>query len=429
MTAVDGVEVDLDTLYSQAVDWLDETFIYFLTHVLNMGTPVSTSDVDTAAVSWNTDLQRIEFWVNPTFAAGLSPAEFAFVLSHETMHAKLGHPQVMSSFQFPKLYNLAADAVINDWLIDLGLSPPDSAITGESLVGRNCANSTVVEIYQQLVRDNAADGDACGLTPADVSVDGSLHAPVALPTDVVDSLELPGDSLSAVASKVGNVTDLDAAPGLAAGTGDSGVLERLTKEGISLAWVNLLRELCPDLWKDDGRSKKVRNSYHSRRRKLIGLNTSLGADIALPVSRGPSKKDGRDVQKPLMVLALDTSGSISHAMANRFVNLALSVPQDKVQLWVCTFTTQYRVLDLNKPSWFSGGTDFSAIERFIRAQMSNENKPYPKAVVVVTDGYASFRSARPTKEQEQNWFWLLEGGRLNVRSVGRQKPLKDFIKK
>lgn len=151
------------------------------------------------------------------------------------------------------------------------------------------------------------------------------------------------------------------------------------------------------------------SSFRRPRRKLAGMHTF--SDAILPSLETPDKgaASTRSDRKPFIVLALDTSGSIGTETANKFVNLARSIPQDKVKVSACTFTTSYRPLDLDKPKWYGGGTCFSPIEQFIRDKAMPENDgKYPSAVIVVTDGFADFyRHERPTREQAQNWTWLL----------------------
>jgi hypothetical protein len=127
-----------------------------------------------------------------------------------------------------------------------------------------------------------------------------------------------------------------------------------------------------------------------------------------------------------------TSGSIGQDDANKFVNLARSVPQQKIKLFVCTFTTQYMELDLENPQWNSGGTSFSAIDDYIRDIVMPQNrKQYPKGVVVITDGCASFdRGGSPDKDQEKGWYWLLtQGGRYGYgNQPGTTENLSDYAK-
>jgi predicted metal-dependent peptidase len=87
---------------------------------------VITEKVPTAAVGdgWN-------IWVNPNFWVGLQkPSHRVGVLAHEIMHIALKH-HLRRGHRNPELYNIAADIVINEILIECGLELPSSAMRAE----------------------------------------------------------------------------------------------------------------------------------------------------------------------------------------------------------------------------------------------------------------------------------------------------------
>jgi len=142
-----------------------------------------------------------------------------------------------------------------------------------------------------------------------------------------------------------------------------------------------------------------------------------------PNPEGEGRHKGK---KPAIVLALDTSGSISAQDKNRFISLAQSIPQDKIELFACTFTTSVRPLDLENPRFLNGGTAFGPIHDWIMKDVLPHTKTYPKAVVVVTDGMASFYpQAMATEEQKKGWFWLHT--RKYTHPFGRAALLSEFI--
>jgi hypothetical protein len=123
-------------------------------------------------------------------------------------------------------------------------------------------------------------------------------------------------------------------------------------------------------------------------------------------------------------------GLILHETANLFVNLARSVPQDKIDLHVITFTTVAHRLDLDNPTFTSGGTAFQCVEDYIQEYWKAEHGSYPRSVVIVTDGASNFRGGR---EQTDNWHWILtDNGRFlydagsNIADGERYK-LEDFL--
>ncbi len=451
---------DLKAEYRGAVNYLDENFAYFLTHVLNIGQPRWTNAVPTAAVMVEKDKNANDFTFvfSPDFVKMLQLEEFrgkdldpeeaiAFILAHETMHILLNHLKLCKANRFKdhQRFNIAADCVINDYLVGMGLKAPEGLCLGENLVGYNCANSTVTDVYNDLPEscpecggtgevDDSQDGDESegdgksegegqdGQGQGQGHGEGSQPCPRChgsgggYPGQQIDDHAWMHDSTSEQQQKAdeagnGNKSmpsdldrtkkDSDFQSNLNPGVGVGGKQAFMEDKNVGLKWAELLEKVNPFAFK---RGPKPRPAWNKRPRKVAGL-----ADTMLP-SREEGKEFGRG-QRPAIVMALDTSGSIGQEQANQFVNMARSIPQEKIKLHVCTFTTQYQELDLENPEWSGGGTHFDCITDFITEKVMPENrKRYPSAVVVVTDGYAQFSAKRPDKGQEKNWYWLITPG-------------------
>jgi predicted metal-dependent peptidase len=67
------------------------------------------------------DVHLGEIHLNPNRHLGLE--ECKFVLAHEALHAGLDHAQRRQG-RDPRLWNVACDFVINDWLVELGIGRP-----------------------------------------------------------------------------------------------------------------------------------------------------------------------------------------------------------------------------------------------------------------------------------------------------------------
>ncbi|MDX8140975.1 hypothetical protein SK854_02565 [Lentzea sp. BCCO 10_0061] len=78
-------------------------------------------DISIAAVS----AASAEIYVNPL--AGLSRQEWRFVLAHEMLHAALRHGDRVGG-RDPYLWNIAADFVVNGWLVEMGVGSPPSGV-------------------------------------------------------------------------------------------------------------------------------------------------------------------------------------------------------------------------------------------------------------------------------------------------------------
>ncbi|MFC4057624.1 hypothetical protein ACFOWE_04925 [Planomonospora corallina] len=85
--------------------------------------------ISIAAVS----AEAAEIYVNPLVS--LSAEEWRFVLAHEMLHAALRHGERVGG-RDPYLWNVAADYVINGWLVEMGVGEmPEGLLFDRSLAG------------------------------------------------------------------------------------------------------------------------------------------------------------------------------------------------------------------------------------------------------------------------------------------------------
>jgi predicted metal-dependent peptidase len=437
------------SFFDQGLEYLNQEYPFFVTHVLNIGPPRWTNEIDTAAVQTFTPEQTddFQFIFNPEFSKQLPPAEIGFVAAHETMHILLNHLKLAQQFDDHRLFNLSADAVINDFLYEQGLELPEGVVTGQDLIGEDCSNLTVSEVYsraelEQINNSSSQPGDSDSTKDQFRSLDDHqwLHAD---PNDdntkqaIADIEQAYQQVKDQLPDQIDEMRDTVATPSSfsaqQAGSGDDNQLRKWREDrGLSLAWEDLLNEIDPDILADLSKSPPPRHSFSRRPRNLLAF-----PDTILPTIHKPEKDSGKNKEKPTIVMALDTSGSIGSKTANQFVTLAKSIPQDKVNLFACTFTTRYRDLDLDQPSFSSGGTSFSAIEEYIQNKVIGHTAPnssqilnnYPKSVIVITDGYSSFnRGLKPSNQQlDESWMWLICNGGRNSQA-GRSSYLDRFIK-
>ncbi|MFE9748613.1 hypothetical protein ACFYOT_27205 [Saccharothrix saharensis] len=99
-------------------------------------------DISIAAV----DASLGEIYVNPL--ARLSRAEWRFVLAHEMLHAALRHGD-RADGRDPYLWNVAADFVVNGWLVEMGVgAAPDGVLHDPELAGLS-----VESVYDRITTD------------------------------------------------------------------------------------------------------------------------------------------------------------------------------------------------------------------------------------------------------------------------------------
>lgn len=181
--------------------------------------------------------------------------------------------------------------------------------------------------------------------------------------------------------------------------------------GIKVAWLKLLKRVNPEILQKKGKvASKTRPTWATPRRKLAHMSDK----VMLPnyeKTGDKEPKQNRGNNKPYIVLALDFSGSIPTAWQKVLAELAQSIPEELIDVDCCTFSTKYVPFDhkAKRNSVASGGTNFSAVESFVRSVQNKHGGKYPSSVIVFTDGQAGFYSnLKPTSEQlKENWTWVL----------------------
>lgn len=415
---------ELTVNYRNALTFLDSKYAYFLTHVLNLGKPQWSEVTATASMECTDSHERpFAFTFNPRFAALLSTEQFAFVLAHQTMHLLLDHPVLARRFTDRARFELSADVVINDYLADNGFQLLSGVASGEGVIGMNCARISVGEVYDLLEsRDfNLPERsiDEHGWI-YDQTEDQALSLRASVEASIAEQ-ELP---VGILLLKEGEEHTHPSLPSLSESLRH--VKQFTNEHRASLAWVKLLRKIHPDLFPHGG--SQPTPAWHQRPRKLYGL-----PEVLLPIHRRDHY--GKRGAMPSIVMALDTSDSISQQEAERFISLACSIPQDHIHLHACTFTTQYHELDLDKPKLIRGGTCFSAVEEFIQEVVipAGRSARYPQAVIILTDGKGAFDDGAPAPEYFDRWHWLLSDygippARFRADFFGEAERLAQYLR-
>jgi hypothetical protein len=449
--------IDLPEHWQESIDYLDENFAFFLTHVLNMGKPEWRYDIKTAAVALpmtGADMNDFSYLFNPVFAALLEPEELAFIEAHETMHVLLNHLRLLEKgkkvgkFKDAHKFNIAADCVINDYLASMALDPGrfrEMGCFGPAIVGYDCANATVSEVYLDIPDEMGEGGEQEGGGEAGgqgglgeymkgTSKSGATgdHDWMHNPEDAKgqgDAADKIGDDTPGVPQDIDDKKQDDdhkGTPGAGPGS-EAGAMRNFTEQkGVSMKWAELLRKVDPDFFKSGG--PRLRPSFHTPRRKMMGVYEKYPTMGTLPVMAEPPDPKG---ETPSIVMFMDGSGSCSDWIQN-FATLAKSVPPDKIKLIAWSFSTYTTPFDVKEdnPKLASGGTAFSPIEDTIQKEVVPELGHYPKAVVVMTDLEGYFTGNVPAKENQSRWLWLAtHGGRYDMRGAhkfGETISIEEF---
>jgi predicted metal-dependent peptidase len=314
-----------------------------------------TESVPTAAMS-----ATGQMYINPEFAEPLTVRQLMFLLGHEAMHYMFCH-SLRRQHRDPRAWNIAADKVINDTLVD--------ARVGDFIEGG---------IYEDGAREFAAE--QLYTTPQDDD-DGDQDADGGIGCDIGDPKDDNGKALDEAQihqleaqAKIDTLQSAKAAKSVGKLPAS---IERMVDQlvNVSTPWHQILERFM---------QAKVKNDISWRRpnRRFIGRNIYLpGADYTPTMGT--------------VVIAVDTSGS----MGQRELTIMLSevkavcdtVKPNRIRLlyWGHTVVGDevYGVDELDslvkstKPKG-GGGTDVTCVTDYM-----TEHNISPQAALVLTDGY------------------------------------------
>jgi len=323
---------------------------------------IITDNVPTAAMAPNGQM-----YINPDFAEPLSVSEMQFLLAHEALHYMLCHA-TRRKHRDPHAWNIAADKVINDTLVDAKVGTPIQGGIYED-DARNCAAE---ELYDENDIGKPVGGIGSDVGEA-VGEDGQ-----ALDDSKIRELESEA-KISAIqsAKSAKSVGKLPSS------------LERLVDElvNVSTPWHQILERFM---------QAKVKNDISWRRpnRRFIGRNIYLpGADYTPTMGT--------------VVIGVDTSGSIGNdelAMFGGHINRILETCTPERVVVVFCHTQVCRVDDytpedfpISLETTETGGTAFEPVFDYI-----DDNDIDPEVVVYLTDGYGDQSEFTSTHET----IWL-----------------------
>ena len=471
-----------ESTYRSALSWLSYMYPTLHSHVLNLGRPKQVNYTATAAVEHHGEglvasskSHYFDFIINPNFEKSLSEQDYAFVLSHETFHILLGHLAVYQKYDNRMKFNIATDCIINDWLYNFGIEPDKfEPCYGTKIVGFDTSQSSLDEIYRLIPEDMCpGEGGECNgncqgapddsgmagsgtcTCPQTVDDHGQMFGgqgdgsgqvdPASIKKSIEDFVNGGGfDNLPPIAKDfVYDNSDIvkqmmkdDRPHGGWSPTGFGLTVEEQLADGVNLKWAELMQEITPDLYNSGNFDTSMKRSFARSNKKLATVYPKV--ILPAPYFETGGVGNNKDKDNNTFVLALDCSGSIGPEDKRKFLALAHSIPRSKAKVFACTFSTDYVPYDIDGNQGqrtASGGTDFGAIESYIQDHVISELGRYPKAIVVITDGYAPFGYCHPTDDQlQKNWYWLITGGtttsddRINKLSDGHMWNLDKFVK-
>ncbi len=325
---------------------------------------IYTDTVPTAAMS-----ATGQMYMNVDFCAPLSVRQLMFLLAHEAMHYMLAHG-LRRGHRDPQAWNVAADKVINDTLIDAGVG--DFIDGGITLDGAR-------EMAAESLYDENDDGDGEG--------PGGLGNDIGDPTDA-DGQPLDDATIHQLEAEA-KIDAIQSAKAAKAVGKLPASIERIIEElvNVTTPWYDILERFMAGKIKDG-------YSWNRPNRRFIARNIYIPGTDYVP-KMGP------------VVIGVDTSGSIGPdeiAMFNGHINRIIDTCNPEV---VHVVYCDYDVAGVDEytPEDFpvtiqckgGGGTSFKPVFDWI-----DNNAIDPECVVYLTDGYGD--QSEFTTNHETVWL-------------------------
>jgi predicted metal-dependent peptidase len=334
-------------------------------------------------------------YVNPSFCEPLPEEEITGVFAHEVLHCVLGHIDRRGERE-RRLWNVAIDFATNLLLTDFGFKLPAGALLDARFRGL-----TAEQIYQQLRSSGVTFGEGF-----------DLHVE---PGDAEGSVERDRDFPSA-----------DERRRLRAAVMREMAKERARRQGTwpgelqrefalatsrSVPWQDLLAQFFSDLRRTDYRTYPFNRKH-------------LWRGIYLPSAGVPGPDH--------VVLAVDTSGSVSQRELGQFVTeldrlrgftdckLTLLHCDARVQKVDVTEGRDASVLPAGTALKGGGGTDFRPVFDWVRDQLAH-GEAAPDALIYCTDGYGTF----PPQAPAYPVVWVVTARSAATFPWGRTIKLED----
>ncbi len=370
-----------------------------------MGTPIFTKAIPTAAVAFDQTGQRVSFMFNPEFYEKLTPYERKFVICHECLHVILNHGYRAKGTESgeKEIVNAALDIVVNHALVERFGFERDKLSNADDL----CWVDTVFDLSKEKI-------------------------------DHGQTYEYYYRKLRKMCKtvKIPNLKLVDDHSGL---EGDwEGAIDQLNQD-LSDKEKESLKDMIRKHFQHDKESKeskergseaggqwtfaKKQQTVHKKKWETVIKKWALKhvQDFTsreqwarlhrrfslLPTKLMlPSEMEEEDVTEPKKVLVWffqDTSGSCS-GLKDRFFKAAASLPPWRFDVKMHCFDTQvYETTLTSRKLYGFGGTSFQPLENYIQRYCRENNCAYPDTVFVVTDGYGD--QVRP--EKPERWYVFL----------------------
>jgi len=321
----------------------------------------------------------MQLTINPEFYTNLSLPHRVGLIKHELLHIAFGHLIMRDLYSDHKLFNIAADLEINQYIDDSKL--PDGGLLLSSFPELNLPRKAGTKVYYNLLEQAQKDGTCPALDSLMNQMDGESEYCHATWEDF-DDLSEPDkklvqkqiehqlkESVEQTVKKCGSV------PGELAE-----LIHRLTHiEPAKFDWKGYLKRFVGN--SSIVYTKKLRRKYNKRYSASPGLKIKF---------------------KNHILVGVDTSGSVNNEELKEFFNELAHMTKTGHKITVAQCDTRLKsVKEFNpKHDWEihgRGGTSFQPVIDYY-----NEKKGVYTALVYLTDG-----EAYPPEDCPKNALWCL----------------------
>lgn len=385
----------------------------------DMGRPVFTEAIPTAAVAFNREGQYVQFLFNPKFWEECDDYTRLFVICHESLHVILKHGLRCRDSKDKKGCNIALDLVVNHTLTR-SFDFDRKKIKGWK---EYCWVDTVFPKEDKVPVDLAFEAYYNRLPPPEyimaLLVEGDeAHDGLAKGDwdDVIDKLneKLSMDEKATMKDMIEKHFD-QGEGGSTAGTGKGGSwsFANVKEVKVKKKWETVIKNWAK---KYDRPELKDVEQWARLNRRFVNMAEGLMLPTEMEVEH---ETEGR-IQ---VWFFQDTSGSCA-GFRDRFFKAAMTLDPARFDVKMhCFDTAVYETTIQSKKLYGFGGTAFQPIENYINAYCKKEDEPYPKAVFVITDGFGSPVSPK----HEERWYWFLSNQYTHyIPKKSHTFMLKDF---
>lgn len=437
----------------KSIQWLDKKSLKnsslddVVTGIINMGKALDTRHAPAmVAILKDQDVSQFRLYLNSEDFNDFSPEERAGVVWHELNHILNNHLVEGSKhkelgMENKQLLTIAQEIVCNDTVLYHGLKLPmmypddmsKGIFYGEKILGYNCFGKTTKEVYDLLEEsdyeppqensgngegssdndsngsgssdDNSGENNPCGgvFIDPDITDEELEDIMDSIIKDIADGMDSPDDLVSDPDSDVSSQSN---SAGMSPG---SSVKDELVKKGdVKLEYFKLLQRIDPRIVSGMNGGlgyKKMKEDWRFKPRSLMGLNNK---QIPLLPKMVPYKDKTRgDDNLPLIVFAVDQSGSIGETEARKTRELATTIPKNLADIRTVAFADHCSEMDKDGKivDSIGFGTNFQSVADYVAQHMVKHNrKQQDISIIMITDGYDNYTMSS-LKNYKFRWYW------------------------